>query len=126
MFSSREELGKLVKSHRELRELSQDQLAQQCDNGVNRSTIAHLEQGLRVPKAATLEVVCKKLLIPEAYWVAFTNADSLKRFRFEEILGELVGFPASLDGHDESDVVIHFSGSVRVALKMAICFVWQN
>lgn len=92
MNTTREELGNLVKLTREYAGTSQESLAQKLkESGVNRSQIAHLEQGLRIPKPPLLEAICNELRIPSAYWKPFTSEESLQRFEFEEKLSELVG-----------------------------------
>ncbi len=62
----------------------------------NRSAIAHLEQGIRIPRPDVLAAVCKFLQIPTVFWESFTNEDSLERIEFEEILAEIVGRPVTL------------------------------
>jgi|ERR1044071_6548561 transcriptional regulator with XRE-family HTH domain len=101
MLHKRLELGNLVRAHRDLREWSQEQLAAKLGRITNRSAIAHLEQGIRIPKPAVLTEICNELRIPPEYWKPFTNPDSIQRLEFEEILGELVGDSLSMDGHDE-------------------------
>lgn len=63
------ELGQLVKFFREHRDLTQQQLADQL--GTNRSAIAHLEQGLRLPDGDLLESVCTTLDIPSPLWAGY-------------------------------------------------------
>ncbi len=96
MPTDRNQLAELVKAHREQRELSQEELAAQCGLATNRSAIAHLEQGIRIPRPNVLAAVCKFLQIPAVFWEPFTNKDSLKRIEFEEILAEIVGRPVTL------------------------------
>lgn len=96
MNTSRAELGNLVKFTRENLGVSQDALAQKLRPLVNRSHIAHLEQGLRIPKPQVLAALCKELNIPSVYWSPFTSEDSLLRFDFEEKLSELVGFSVGI------------------------------
>lgn len=100
MNTSRAELGNLVKLTRDNLGVSQDALAQKLRPLVNRSHIAHLEQGLRIPKPQVLEAICKELNIPRAYWLPFTSEDSLLRFDFEEKLSELVGFSVGISQVD--------------------------
>jgi transcriptional regulator with XRE-family HTH domain len=101
MQNSRERLGELVKSMREHRGLSQDALSQALP-GINRSNIAHLEQGLRLPKPEILKRICLQLDIPRNYWEEFLNHDVLTRSDFEEQLAELCGRSVTLDGHELS------------------------
>ena len=72
------QLGKIVKTYRERLSLSQEQAAKMA--GINRSVVAHLEQGLRLPKVKRIEALCKALEIPAEYWHAFTLPDSSERF----------------------------------------------
>jgi transcriptional regulator with XRE-family HTH domain len=94
-------LGDLVKSHREQLNLTQQELANEIGDLVNRSHISHLEQGLRLPKNPQVIIaICTKLRIPPKYWEPFTKEKSLKRLEFESILTELVGVPISLVNND--------------------------
>jgi transcriptional regulator with XRE-family HTH domain len=106
MLNSREQLGELVKAHRERMKLTQDELADKVQPKTNRSVVAHLEQGLRIPKPDVLENICTILGIPARYWEPFANDRSLQRFEFEEALAELVGYSASLDGHEEGTIQV--------------------
>jgi transcriptional regulator with XRE-family HTH domain len=66
------DLGKLVQSVREQRRFTQQQLSNELRGIVrNRSAVAHLEQGLRLPDGDELEGICRYLGIPEAFWVGF-------------------------------------------------------
>ncbi|HVS80645.1 MAG TPA: helix-turn-helix transcriptional regulator [Pyrinomonadaceae bacterium] len=100
MPTSRNQLAELVKAHREQKELSQEQLAAHCGVATNRSAIAHLEQGLRIPKPDVLTTICRFLQIPPLFWEPFTNEDSRERLEFEEMLVELVGRPLTLNHLD--------------------------
>jgi len=97
-------LAHVVKAHREQKGLTQDQLAKNCGSPINRSTIAHLEQGIRLPKPDALTTICTNLQIPADFWESFTNEESRKRLEFEEILAELVGRPISLSHLDEESL----------------------
>ena len=101
MQNSRERLGELVKAMREHKGFSQDTLSAALP-GINRSNIAHLEQGLRLPRPDILERICTKLEIPKQYWIEFLNQDVQTRSDFEEQLAELCGRSVSLDGHETS------------------------
>ena len=85
------DLGDLVKLTREHFGITQENLALKLKPTVNRSHIAHLEQGIRVPKPNILTAICTELNIPSAYWRSFILEESLLRFDFEEKLSELVG-----------------------------------
>jgi transcriptional regulator with XRE-family HTH domain len=63
------ELGMLVKFFREHRSLTQQQLADIV--GTNRSAIAHLEQGLRLPDGDLLNAVCVYLDVPVPLWSGY-------------------------------------------------------
>lgn len=91
------DLGDLFRQFREAKGLTQDDLAV---SGVNRSHIAHLEQGLRVPKPERLRIIAEKLGIPEAVWSAFAREESHQRQEFEAALGEIVGRPVALRSMD--------------------------
>ncbi|ABD69549.1 transcriptional regulator, XRE family [Rhodoferax ferrireducens T118] len=101
MQNSRERLGELVKSMREHKKLSQDALSSALP-GINRSNIAHLEQGLRLPRADILEQICIHLDIPKNYWMEFLDQDVQTRSDFEEQLAELCGRSVTLDRHETS------------------------
>lgn len=101
MNTTREELGNLVKLTREYAGTSQEALAQKLKPQVNRSQIAHLEQGIRIPKPVVLAAICNELRIPLPYWKPFTCEESLLRFEFEEKLSELVGRPVGIYQVDE-------------------------
>ena len=101
MQNGRERLGELVKSIREHRGLSQEALRVSLA-GINRSNIAHLEQGLRLPKPEILEKICLSLGVPRNYWEEFLSPDVQTRSDFEEQLGELCGRSVTLDGHELS------------------------
>jgi transcriptional regulator with XRE-family HTH domain len=104
MDLNRNLLAHVIKAHREQKGLTQDQLAKKCGAPVNRSTIAHLEQGIRLPKPDALTTICTNLQIPADFWESFTNEESRKRLEFEEILAELVGRPVSLSHLDEESL----------------------
>lgn len=98
-MTPKEHLGQLVRTHREQADLSQEVLAAECGASANRSTVAHLEQGRRIPKPEVLAAICKRVGIPESYWAPFTSESSRQRLEFEDLLSEFVGEPASLDLH---------------------------
>lgn len=94
------ELGDLVKSHRDHRRESQDEVAAKSSPPTNRSVVAHLEQGLRVPEPEQLKAICEYLRLPEKYWTPFLDRKHEKRLRFEEAVGELTGQSISLGAVD--------------------------
>lgn len=101
MQNAKQQLGNLIRAQREHKDLSQEALAKLL-TGINRSNIAHLEQGLRIPKAEILKRICEQLDIPKIHWEAFLDADIQSRLDFEEQLTELTGMPVTLDGHDRT------------------------
>ena len=100
MTSKRQHLGSVVKSHREHKKVTQENVASQCGADVSRSAVAHLEQGIRLPRPEVLSAICSYLEIPEPEWSPFTREESLLRFRFEEHLSEFVGKSVNLDAQD--------------------------
>lgn len=98
------ELGSLVKTYREKKGISQEVLARAC--GTNRSVVAHLEQGIREPRANVLGLIRDYLAIPEAQWHRFVDPESQLRVEFENYLSELVGSDVSLDQDDDSEGVV--------------------
>src|SRR5205807_4050635 len=104
MRITQEELGQLVKMYRVKRDISQKQLADLVKT--NRSAIAHLEQGLRVPESLLLIAICKHLEIPAPYWEPFTDAEALRQLtKFDESLTELVGETVTLSQLDNESQV---------------------
>lgn len=108
-MTSLEQLGNLIRAHRDLKGMTQEEVVAALENDgapVNRSHVAHLEQGLRIPKPEVLESICNLLGVPPHYWKPFQREESLERFDFEEKLAELVGRAVTLDGHDESTWIV--------------------
>lgn len=102
MTSRLQSLGSTVKTHREHKRMSQEDVARDCVADTSRTAVAHLEQGLRLPKPGVLSAICELLDIPKPQWEPFTKEESLLRFKFEESLSEFVGRPVNLDTHDEA------------------------
>jgi transcriptional regulator with XRE-family HTH domain len=98
------QLGELIRAHRESREQSQEDVAAACGAGVNRSMVAHLEQGRRLPGAVALGAIAAHLGIPEQLWGPLTQPEFQRRLAFEQSLGELAGLLVSLGAHDEATV----------------------
>ncbi|WP_156041696.1 helix-turn-helix domain-containing protein, partial [Chondromyces apiculatus] len=94
MSVSREQLAGLVKSHRDRAQLTQAALAESV--GTSRSTIALLEQAVRLPRGDTLSAVCNHLGIPGVFWEEYADEAARQRLEFEELLSELTGRPLSL------------------------------
>lgn len=95
-----QELGDLVAKTRAERKLSQDALASKIGAPVNRSMVAHFEQGLRVPPPESLAKICRELGVPEQIWTQFQDPELQKRLHFEASLSEMVGQHVSLRFHD--------------------------
>lgn len=99
-----QELGELVKAHRDERSESQDEVARKSSPSTNRSVVAHLEQGLRIPPTAILQGICKYLGVPHRYWQPFLDETYQKRLAFEGVLSELAGRTVSLRFHDDAAI----------------------
>jgi transcriptional regulator with XRE-family HTH domain len=96
------ELGSLIRRHREQRNETQESLASRSGATINRGDIAHLEQGIRVPRAEVLRAICSHLQVPMDYWEPFTRDEARLRLRFEEILSEMIGELVSIDAQDDT------------------------
>ena len=72
------QLGYLVRIYREQHKLTQNDLVKKLPVRTNRSAVAHLEQGLRLPPPSTLHAICSTLKIPEDLWQSF-ESDPLRR-----------------------------------------------
>ncbi|HEY9756758.1 MAG TPA: helix-turn-helix transcriptional regulator [Oculatellaceae cyanobacterium] len=90
MVDRKQQLGTLVKAMREQSGVTQEQLAKDL-NIDNRSIVAHLEQGIRIPQPSILQTVCNALKIPLPYYEAFIDPEWSKVADFEEALNELTG-----------------------------------
>lgn len=95
-------LGEMVKISREHKVLTQDHVAQLVNPKTNRSVIAHLEQGRRLPDPLLLEAICRLLDIPRDYWLPFTQEGVEQIIQFEQSIGELVGRVVELSQRSES------------------------
>ncbi|WP_224367578.1 helix-turn-helix domain-containing protein [Hyalangium versicolor] len=104
MSVSLQELGEQVQAARAQKNLSQEALAKAISPPTNRSVVAHLEQGRRVPAPEVLTRLCEFLGIPSRFWKAFLEEDYRRRLLFEEALSELVGRVVSLRTHDEHTI----------------------
>jgi transcriptional regulator with XRE-family HTH domain len=92
-------IGRLVAEYRAQKAMSQAQVADQI-KGSNRTMIALLEQGIRLPASEQLEEICTLLAIPRHLWIGATHQDYLKAMDFEEQLSELIGKPVSIGSLD--------------------------
>ncbi|MBK9278362.1 MAG: helix-turn-helix transcriptional regulator [Candidatus Obscuribacter sp.] len=107
MISTLQQLGILVKVHREHNKLTQEKLAEECNT--NRSAVSHLEQGLRLPSPQTLKNICNHLNIPEKQWQRFAEHGSEIVFAFESCLSELTGRAVNLGHLDPINTSVAFS-----------------
>jgi transcriptional regulator with XRE-family HTH domain len=94
-------LGFLVRSFREQRGLTQEQLARQAGN-LPRTAVAHLEQGLRLPTADHLRSLAKYLSLPDVIVAPFLRATAARRVDFEAELGELIGQEVTISNLDDA------------------------
>jgi transcriptional regulator with XRE-family HTH domain len=94
------DLGFLVRSFREQRGLTQEQLAKLAGN-LPRTAVAHLEQGFRLPTADHLRSLAKCLTLPDALVEPFLRPAAARRVDFEAELGELIGQEVSIANLDE-------------------------
>src|SRR5262249_32267665 len=88
MITELTRLGDLVKARRNLLGWTQEDLATKSGSDVNRSMVAHLEQGIRVPKPDHLKAICNCVGVPLEYWNEFAEKHSALRLTFEEHLSE--------------------------------------
>lgn len=104
MAISLQELGDQIKASREDRGLTQPQLASALTPPLNRSALAHLEQGRRIGDPDSLQRICLHLGVPAKYWKPFLDEHFRVRLAFEEAISELVGRPVTLRYHDEHSI----------------------
>lgn len=71
MYTSLRGFGQLFQVYRRERGLTQQELASLVGRPTNRSVVAHLEQGLRLPPPAQLEQLCTFLKVPKGLWRLF-------------------------------------------------------
>lgn len=91
MIEKLSDLGQLFRQFREHRQLTQEQLVERCAPETNRTQVALLEQGRRVPKLNILRAISRELDIPSTVWEPFAREESHERQQFEAIFSELVG-----------------------------------
>jgi DNA-binding XRE family transcriptional regulator len=106
MFRSLDVLGEYIKNIRISLNLTQEQLQKKIGSPVNRSHIAHLEQGARLPKAEILQKICNELKIHDFVWKDFLNEKARLRAEFEAQLAELVGVSASSLNLDSTTIEV--------------------
>lgn len=99
-------LGMLLVEYRAQRGLSQEKLAEQIPES-NRSEIAYLEEGTRLPKPDRVRVIFDFLSISRNLWWCATSENYLLASDFQDWLGELIGKPLSLSHID--DVASHLA-----------------
>ena len=101
-----QELGYQVKIHREQLGISQKQLAEKI-SGVNRSNIAHLEQGKKLPHdPKILEKICLGVNLPKPIWEQFLNEKPKNRLGFEKLLSQLFGEAVTTYNLDQTIVSV--------------------
>ncbi|AGP32778.1 helix-turn-helix domain-containing protein [Sorangium cellulosum] len=98
------DLGDLFRQFREMKKLTQEGLAERCGATVNRTQIALLEQGRRLPKPESLRAIAEQLGIPGETWAPFARDESHLRQQFEASVGELVGRVVGLRSMDIESV----------------------
>lgn len=98
MIETLDELGRLVKAYREGKGLTQKALAQACPVKTNRSAVAHLEQGRRLPPPDVLDGLMTLLEMDPAYWSHLARPQAGLRLGVEACLGELIGGKVSAKG----------------------------
>jgi transcriptional regulator with XRE-family HTH domain len=99
-------LGECVRAHRDHQGHTQNELIKLIGGKVNRSHLAHLEQGRRIPSNEILTMICSTLNIPKPFWEPFTKGRSRSRFDFEAELSELVGIQISMRNTDEAVIEV--------------------
>lgn len=104
MIERVEDLGFLIKQYRENIEMTQEELAGKCGRHCNRSNIAHLEQGRRLPPAEIVEAICTYLKMPRDIWAPFSNEKSTQRHEFEASLSELTGTTVGIHAIDTETI----------------------
>lgn len=100
MATTLQKLGETIRTFRNEKGFTQAQLAEDINPKTNRSVIAHLEQGRRMPDADVLRRICTHLGIPNEYWENFLDDTNREAADFESVLSELVGVPLSLESLD--------------------------
>ncbi len=99
------DFGQLIKIYREHRDISQEKLSEVIGSDINRSVIAHLEQGVRLPKPEQIKSICSALDIPKPMWCHFADVTSQSRLDFEGVLKELVGETLEVGNHDAQAII---------------------
>lgn len=94
MLDHLDQIGFVFSQFRNKAGLTQANLAEK--SGVNRSVVAHLEQGRRTPPREVFQKLAHHLGIPDGIWNHFAGDESSKRHEFEAALGELVGKTVTL------------------------------
>src|SRR5689334_9258807 len=100
MATTLQKLGETIRTFRSEKALTQAQLAEAINPNTNRSVVAHLEQGRRLPDPDVLKRICTYLAVPGAYWEEFLVDTDRRAAEFEDALSELVGVPLSLESLD--------------------------
>jgi transcriptional regulator with XRE-family HTH domain len=94
-FEGIKPIGRIVAEFRAQKGLTQEKVAELIRDS-NRSEVAYLEEGQRLPRPEQLEQICNLLGIPKDLWTAATHPDYLRAMEFQGLLGELIRKPLSL------------------------------
>ena len=120
MIEHIEQLGFIFRTFRKKASLTQEQLASKAKQ--NRTVVALLEQGRRLPSPEALRGLARILDIPDDIWTPFADDKSSQRHEFESALSELLGCKTVLKlMHVESvhaaerSIADLFSGNLTVA-----------
>lgn len=89
-------IGGIVAQYRARLGQVQKKLAETVLNS-NRTEIAELEEGKRLPAPEKLEAICEALNIPPNLWVSATHPEFLRAMEFQKYLSELLGKPLSIE-----------------------------
>lgn len=89
-------VGGIVAQYRARLGQVQKQLAESVIDS-NRTEIAALEEGRRLPTPDKLRDICEALNVPKEFWYPATHPHYLIAMTFQQHLSELLGKPVSLD-----------------------------
>lgn len=100
------QLGYYIKIQRDTQGMSQQELADKIGSKVNRSKIAHLEQGIRFPNTEIVKLICETINLPKPIWEPLLSDKVIQRLNFEIELRELIGFNISFNDLDDSIIKV--------------------
>lgn len=106
-------IGRVVAEFRAQRGLSQEKVAEAIQDS-NRSEIAYLEEGQRLPQPEQLARICEFLDIPRDTWSAATHPDYLRAMEFQQMLGEMLGKPLTLKPLDAAGSTLAVEAISRI------------